>query len=206
MVGKIRVHVRVVDAVVEARVSHGHDDTASVKSGPTGRCCSHVGGGGDAGDVHDVACFVVEVHKPRARLNPFKGRLVCERTQSFAGEQEISEPPAVAEDLHATWQGFREVLAREHRAGQHGLVLCVQRFKEPFSDPVRGREPLHAGDAQGVELVRHEAVDLTMEGSRWEEGSTLDAGLGKFTLPRGWHRPRGAKDKPTVQGTLLSGP
>ena len=108
---------------------------------------------------------------------------MCERAQPFTAEQDICEPSAVAEDLNASRQGFREVLAGEHRAGQDGLILSVQRLKQPFSDTVRRRESVHAGDAQGFEVVRQEPVDLAMEGSRWKEGSTRDAGFGKFTFP-----------------------
>ena len=131
---------------------------------------------------------------------------MCERAQPFTAEQEFCEPSAVAEDLNAMRQGLREPLASEHRAGQDGFVLSIQRFKQPFSDTVRRRESLHAGDAQGFEVVRQEPVHLAMEGSRWKEGSTRDAGLCKFAFPRRWHRPRGSKDEPAVKRALLTGP
>ena len=98
------------------------------------------------------------------------------------------------------------MLASEHRAGQDGFVLSIQRFKQPFSDTVRRRESLHAGDAQGFEVARQEPVDVAVEGSRREEGSTLDAGLCEFTFPGRWHRPRGSQHVPAVNRAMLTGP
>ena len=112
----------------------------------------------------------------------------------------------MAEDFNAARKGFREIFTCEHCAGQDGFVLSMQRFKQPLSDTVRRREPLHAGDTQGFEVVWQESVEFAMEGSRWKEGSALDAGLCEFAFPRRWHRPGGSEDVIAVKRAMLTGP
>ena len=76
VVGKVGVHVGVVDPVVKAGVGHRDDDATAVKARPTAVDVGHGGAVSQIVNVHDFVGFTVGNREVWTRFDPFHGILV----------------------------------------------------------------------------------------------------------------------------------
>ena len=216
MVSEIRVHVGIVDAVVEAGVGHGDDDAAAVQSRPRCIDVGHVGRVPRVVNVHHFDADRVHDLKERTRLHPFHFVLLNQPREVVGRERHGGKPPAVGiqRDAVPLAQPFGQCFAGEDHV-HHGPLLvdegvggdhvqAEQASSEVGLDLVRC---VHGSQAHDVELSqsggrrqRHVAVET----GRWHERETVDASLGKVVEPIAGHREGMTEDVETLH-LLLPG-